>query len=1513
MISIFRFFKYTITALFITAVAIYACGYVLLSMPFVQQRAKEICVRELRERLHTDIRIDKVSIRPFNKIALHDIYLPDQQGDTLLYSNKLAAGFELFPLLKKRLVFNNIQFFGFNIYLNKKHPGAPLNAQFVIEAFQRKEPRKDRNIDLKIKSILIRRGKIKYDVLSEPRKAQHEFDPHHIEIRNLLSTLSLKALTADTLNAQIKRLSGEERSGAALQRLALKISANRQQTVLSNLELRLPKTQIHIDSASIDYARVDTLTHFNDSASLYLNLVNSEVVLSDLAAFAPALKKFELPMQVDFRISGVPDMLSLNFLRMRYSNSIRLNAEGSISGITTPQSTYLFGKVQELYVSSSGVRSVVEQFNPTLRSEIIDRLGSIRFSGEVSGFFDDLVTYGQLRTPHGTLHTDMLAGSHQHGDRITYKGRLSTRDFDLGALTGRKKQFDKLSFNIDVDGQQTRGKGGTGKVNGQFDRFDLNSHTYENIRIDGEFSGTRYNGKLAVDDPDGQLELNGLVDWLDRTPVFRFNATGNRIRLNDLHLTDRYPGSELSFHIDADFSGRTIDQANGSLTLRNCSFSYNDNRFVLDSLSVDARNDRDPQSITVASDLLNGEIVGEYSLKTFPASVHEMLADALPSVFKKPDQGRIPRNNDFRFQFKLSHTGALSRTLELPFVVNDSSFIKGFFSDKQQTFRIEAAMPDARFKNSKLQNTQFVAEKQHGEVILRAGTDMVNRRNKYILLALNGRAADDLLSLRLNWSNIGTATFSGSLTANTLFSNDEKHDNLTIRSEIAPSTLIMNDTVWNVLPARITIDSSGVDIRNFEIRHQSQFLKIDGKSSRRPDDLVHLKLNDMNLGYIFETVNIRHVTFGGKATGDFLVSNLNVAPRLTTDNFRVIDFSYNDAPLGNLSLKSSWNNAEKGIALTGTISQPGQEDTRIDGLIYPTRDKSALSLQFDTRHLNLEFLRPFVGKIMQDLSGHVSGKVRLFGKFSALNVIGDTRLQNTSFGIDYLNTRYTIADDSLHLREDGIFFNDITLSDARQQTASVSGQLRYSHFKNLTYDIALDRVTDFTVFNITERQNPVYFGTVYGSGAGTIQGNSEHTDIDVNLQINQKSLFTFVLSDNETADDYRFITFVNKRELLNKSENDSARVSAPTIVPAIETPHRLNINLQIDVTPDGTVQLIIDPATGDMIKANGNGNLRLEYNTFDRLKLYGTYTLEKGNYNFSLQDLITRDFTIRPGSTVSFKGEPLSADLDISASYTVTANLQDLDETFADDKELTRTNVPVQTILNISGNLQRPDLKFDIEMPSLSQDIERKVRSIVNTDDMMNRQIIYLLALGRFYTPDYMNIGQNRNNELASVASSTLSSQLNNLLGQISDNWNIGTQIRSDKGDFSDVEFELALSSQLLNNRLIFNGNFGYRDNTTSNNTFIGDFDLEYLLNRNGNLRFKAYNHYNDRNYYIKSALTTQGIGLVFKRDFSTLHDLFRIARSRKKDAPISPSQRTTSPPDSTLAPPPVVPHDSIR
>ncbi len=496
--------------------------------------------------------------------------------------------------------------------------------------------------------------------------------------------------------------------------------------------------------------------------------------------------------------------------------------------------------------------------------------------------------------------------------------------------------------------------------------------------------------------------------------------------------------------------------------------------------------------------------------------------------------------------------------------------------------------------------------------------------------------------------------------------------------------------------------------------------------------------------------------------------------------------------------------------------------------------------------------------------------------------------------VNFTNTYYT-ATDSVHFRPGLIDLNGITIYDVEGHAARLNGWVKHVFFKEPRFEFGLSGAHDFLSYNETPRENPVWHGKIYGNGSAFVKGEPGRIDISVDMATAPRSTFTFVLSDQEVADEYSFLTFRDKGKLSGELADtvllhrDTSmdlvnRLKAMVDAHSDDEPSDYNISLQMRVTPDAQIVLVMDPVGGDRIRAYGSGHLRMDYGSANSdLKMYGTYTLDRGDYNFTLQDVIIKDFTIKPGSEIVFNGDPYGAQLKIQAVYSLNANLSDLDESFLQDKDLNRTNVPVHALMKVNGDIRQPEITFDLEFPTLTTDIYRKVRSIISTDDMMNRQIIYLLALNRFYTPEYMT-STTKGNELVSVASSTISSQLGNLLGQISDNWNIAPTFRSDRGDFSDVEVDVALSSRLLNNRLLFNGNFGYRDNSLNSNQFIGDFDLEYILDREGMWRLKAYNRYNDQNYYLRTAHTTQGVGVVLKRDFDSFFSFLRAFRKKKKE-----------------------------
>ncbi|MBR6489018.1 MAG: translocation/assembly module TamB, partial [Muribaculaceae bacterium] len=731
---------------------------------------------------------------------------------------------------------------------------------------------------------------------------------------------------------------------------------------------------------------------------------------------------------------------------------------------------------------------------------------------------------------------------------------------------------------------------------------------------------------------------------------------------------------------------------------------------------------------------------------------------------------------------------------------------------------------------------------------------------------------------------------------------------------VNPTEVVINDTVWTVHEGSLEYRNGVIDVDEIKGSCADQFVRIAGKVSHDPEDMLTVELNDIHLDYIFETLKINHVTFGGSATGEFQLADLfSKSPRLSTDRLHVEDMTYNGAKMGDGDIKSSFDSENTGVKLYCDLTQDNGLHTYIDGEIFAADD--SLYMVFDANKANVEFMKPFMEAFTDEVHGLVSGHAVLFGNFKTIDLYGDVFAEDFSLKVGYTNCTYTCTD-SVHIEPGLIAFNDIKIQDREHNTAKLNGWLRHNAFHDPVFNFTVTDAKNLLCYDITPAMNDDWYGIIYGNGSAIIAGEPGEVRIGVNMESASQSKFTFVLSDAQEASEYNFITFRDrdlkdqpivavdtvkshldmipeevKRLLILKSKKNEQQASMPT---------HFAIDLQVDITPEAEIILVMDPVGGDRIKAYGSGNLRLNYNSIDdSFVMFGKYVLEKGSYNFTLQDIIIKDFTIRDGSTISFDGDPYNAQLDINAVYSLNANLSDLDDSFSTDRDINRTNVPVNALLKVKGDISEPELAFDLEFPTLSSDAYRKVKSVISTDEMMSRQIIYLLALNRFYTPDYMQ-STKTNNEFTSVASSTISSQLSSILGQISENWQISPNFRSDKGDFSDVEVDLALSSQLLNNRLIFNGNFGYRDNTynTRNSNFIGDFDLEYLLNRKGTIRLKAYNHFNDQNYYVRDAMTTQGVGVVFKHDFDNLF-------GKKKDSQSVPAD--------TIAPKAIiVPDDNL-
>ena len=655
------------------------------------------------------------------------------------------------------------------------------------------------------------------------------------------------------------------------------------------------------------------------------------------------------------------------------------------------------------------------------------------------------------------------------------------------------------------------------------------------------------------------------------------------------------------------------------------------------------------------------------------------------------------------------------------------------------------------------------------------------------------------------------------------------------------------------------------------------------------------------MGYVFDIANISDdVNFEGDATGTAYASSVFKKPVMNTRLF-VKNFSLNQGRLGDLNVYGAWDNEKRGIYLDASIQDISPSPSRVIGMIYPLKPESGLDLNIDAHELNLKFLEFYMKSIAQDIKGRGTGKVHFYGKFKGLNLDGAV-MTDASMKFDILNTHFAVRD-TIHLAPTGLKFNNMHIADMEGHSGTLNGYLRFQHFKNINYRFEI-QANNMLLMNTKESTDMPFFGTVYATGNALLAGNAiQGLDVNLAMTTNRNTVFTYINGNVASAASTQFIKFVDKTPRRNIQ--DSIRVNSyfeqmQQKRQADEEEHQTDIrlNILVDATPDATMKIIMDPIAGDYISAKGTGNIRTEFYNKGDVKMFGNYRISQGIYKFSLQEVIRKDFIIKDGSTITFNGAPLDANMDIQASYTVnSASLNDLNPDVSSIAQ--QTNVRVNCIMNLSGILLRPTIKLGIELPNERDEIQTLVRNYISTEEQMNMQILYLLGIGKFYTEDAARNNQN-SNVMSSVLSSTLSGQLNNALSQVfeTNNWNIGTNLSTGDKGWTDMEVEGILSGQLLNNRLLVNGNFGYRDNPMANTNFIGDFEVEWLINRSGDIRLKAYNETNDR-YYTKTNLTTQGVGIMYKKDFNKWSDLFfwnkwKLRSKRKREEAEKVQQQQT-------------------
>lgn len=1426
-------FKHICNGIIWTLIVLYLLLIVLMHLPSVQTFLGKEVAEALADKFGTKVEVGKVNLGFFNRIIIDDVMMYDQQGDSLIYASRLSAKIDYIAATQGKISVSSAQIFGLRANLYRQTAKSPANFQFVLDSLASKDTTQHKPLDLHIGSLIIRRGAIAYNQRDvAPRSGV--FSPQHIRVSELSSHILLNHVTDNSIDLLIKKLSFKDESGFKLQSLHFKLQADRQKATLKEFRLLMPRSELVLDDLKATY-RFEGKRFIPESLHFEGGILQSKITFADVASLVPALRHFDDAVFVSSRFSGTAKSISVPSLNLRTgSGSINLQARGSYSHASSHPAWN--ADIANLNLSPAGVEFLAENLGSKVKiPKEIQRLGTIHLTGKAKGYEKVLSAKGNIETDAGNTSLQAV----KNDDRI--KASVDTRGVNLGRILDNRK-LGTVVARIDAHGSMKHIF-----AKGNIARFDYGNYDFHNIEIDGDYDMKALRGTASIADPNVNLSVKG-----------------------DYHL-----GSRLY----------ALDAAINHLRPTVLGMKMHDPSYSLDNISISANNKGKEGHLDVEAPFVSLYARGQYDLTTIYGSIMRLVADKLPTIpgiSKHAAKGY----NDFTLQANITSAEVLQRMFGLPLSLSLPVHINGNISDAEKNVNLYINAPNFSWDGSAFHDANIELNTIGDSLRMEARISQGLPYEKAPVYRLRAAAADNNLSTLLYYANQSSKLpITGKIDARTQFFTSD-NGATGVHVTVNPSEIMLGEKKWLLNPADIIYRKNELTVDMLNFSHGDQHIIINGKATPQATDSIVADLKDVDVAYILNLVNFHSVDFAGKASGKAVVKSIFQTPEAYA-NLDVKDFVFENGPLGTLHAKAAYDNQEGQINIDATAEDGPEHLTVINGYVSPKRNY--IDLGIEAHNTSLKFMENFCGSFLNNVEAWCKGKLNVVGDLKNINLVGDVvahgRMHMKQLGTDYTfnHLRAHAIPDDIQFEGDSIY--DSHYNGKHSHFALIRGGIHHKHLTRLSYDLDID-ANNFLGFDTHEFGDDTFYGTVFATGTVGIHGKSGETIIDIDATPEPHSIFVYNVANPDAISAGSFIHWNDATPYIyrpyspdndkDKKKDSSSNFSSD-----------MRINFLVNTNPNLTLKLMMDDQTGDYITLNGNGVIRANYYNKGGLDMFGNYVVDHGQYKLTIQNIIKKDFDFQPGGTIAFGGDPYNAPLNLQAKYTVNGvPLSDLNI----GRSFSSNNIRVDCLMDITGTPGAPKVDFSMDLPTVNSEAKQMIYSVINSQEEMNQQVLYLLGIGRFYTQTKNNqtsedASQQSQTSLAmqSLLSGTISQQINNVLSSFvnSSNWNFGANISTGNEGFNNAEYEGILSGRLLNNRLLFNGQFGYRDNANATQSFIGDFDLRYLIFPNGNLSIHVYNQTNDR-YFTRNSLNTQGVGLIMKKDFFNLRDLLGIKKKSK-------------------------------
>lgn len=1453
----------------------------LLQNPQAQTLATKLTAGFLNRTLGTNLHIGEIHIGLPGTLYIDDLTAYDRRNNRMIGVDKLELALGIINKSKKTITIRHLHMEGVDFLIRKYKEDEPGNFQRLLNHFSSGSTdtttvRKPLPWDITVKDLALRNTHFIYE--NKPRRqASPSIDFNDVELRDMDLLASDVKVRGDTISAQFHNLAFIEKSGFELKEFSGNATFSPIGLSVDRLFIMTNNSQLDLD-LKFKYKDLTAFSDFIHDVKFYGNFRPTTLEMSDIGYFAETMFTMQDRLGIEGQFSGTVTNIKGKDFTVEYGDHTYFSGNVKMNGLPDITETFIHADINKFETDAGDVRAFALPGDaPNIMfPDLLTNMGKVTVKGKFTGFYNDFLANATFKSKLGKLSTDIVLKTDEKANLLSYDGDLVATNLDAGALLMLSPELGKTSFVLEVKGEGVTLSSLDLSAKGMIKSLYFNGYDYENISLDGTFDDMVFEGKTSIRDENLDFAFNGLIDFAQDKPRFDFKSKINYGDLYMLKFSERDTLNTLSTTMNFDFIATSIDDIKGYVVLDSTTYREGKKSYFMENLKLESLQPGEGLSrLNLYSDFTDVNVQGQYFISSIVSSLKDYLGTYSPNLAAKINTRPSPATEQsISFEVRLKDTGPLTDLFVPNLKIAPETSIKGDVNlvDNEADISANAdwiKYAGINFKNWKLDagsNPQnFNTRISFDKVLLRDISTSDSIGVGIDSLSINSDFHNDSLLYRVLWNDLSNQQKNtGDVVGYFYIGTDDE-----FTAGFRNVNMLFDSAAWTVKPGnRIAYTPDGLYFSDLDFISDTSRLSIQGGISPKPTDSLVLNFRQVDLSNVDQLIRSGKFDVDGVIDGNITLVNLKSNPNFLAD-IHMSKLSFNGEKLGILNLKTNWADSLSKLSVDLEVLRQGNLGASkvidVTGDYYPADTIRNFDLGISLQNLGTQIFNPFIDEYaVIDSASLASGNLELKGNYDKPELTGKVNLARTQVLIKYLNTTYSAAG-SVDFAPTSINVNQLEIYDTDRHSASCSASIYHDYFRDFDFNIRIEH-DDLKALNTTFRDNDLFYGTAYATGIVTITGPPDNILMEVQATTEDGTAVTIPISSSVSVSENDFIIFLNEADTARKKQRE----------------YNLNVkgfsmNMELDVTPDADIDLFLPYNMGE-ITGSGSGNIGLAVNPVGDFTINGDYTISSGKFYFNLERLVKKEFDIREGSKISWDGDPYDANVNIVATYRAEPTLAGL-RLQTDSTAIRNKRIDVDCNIHLKNSLFNPDVSFSLDLTNVDDDTREIIFAALDTTDQseMSQQILSLILIGSFsYTTAGPNIG--------ATGFKLLSNQIGNWLSKISKDFDIGINYQPGT-ELTEDELKVALRTQLFNDRLLIDGNFGVRGATPSQNTsnVVGDINLEYQITQDGRFRIKAFNRTNDISFLEDNAPYTQGVGIFYRKEFETFGDLFKRNKDKKK------------------------------